>query len=389
MSNYKHNYIYIILLANLTWACGDSKLSETAEGNNSDTTRVTLALDQIARAGIKTGDLQEKDLSRYIETNGYFDVPPQNKAEVSSYKPGYVKMTNLLVGDRVQKDQILVVLENPEFIKTQQEYMEVKGQLDYLKAEYERKKVLESEKITAQRSLQKAQADYNSSLARYQGLKKELQMMGINTTQLEFGNFTSTMAIRSPIKGSVTKINANIGKYLLPQQVIVEVVDHEHLHVELEVFEKDASKVAKGQKFWMRVPSLSDQRYEGEIYLVGKSLDLETRTVHVHGHVPEEPDFVPGMYVEAGIIIESKTASAVPAEAVISQGSQHYVFVPTETNSESVTYEKIPVKTGLSSDEWIEVTPITPGIDLSKVVFSGGYYLSSSLKPSGSTHSSH
>ncbi|MDH3711960.1 MAG: efflux RND transporter periplasmic adaptor subunit, partial [Cyclobacteriaceae bacterium] len=104
-------------------------------------TVIELTKAQIAAADIALGKMEKKTLSQQVQVNGYFDVPPQNKAQVSAYKAGYVKKTTLLVGDKVKKRQVLVVLENPEFVKAQQNFMEVKGQLDYLKAEYERKKI--------------------------------------------------------------------------------------------------------------------------------------------------------------------------------------------------------------------------------------------------------
>jgi cobalt-zinc-cadmium efflux system membrane fusion protein len=337
-----------------------------------------LTENQMSVAGIALGTLENRELSQVVVTNGYFDVPPQNKAQVSTFKAGYVKSTKLLVGNSVQKGQVLVVLENPEFVRIQQEYMEVKGQLGYLKSEYERKKILEQEKITAKRNLQRAQADYNSTLARFQGLQKELQLMGINMTQLESGNISTVISVRSPISGTVTRVNTAIGKYVLPEEVLVEIVNPDHLHVELEVFEKDISNIEEGQKIRLRIPSLTKSQYWGEVYLVGKALDIETRTIQVHGHVPEEKSFVPGMYVEADIMVESKTVWAVPERAVLSEGEEQYLFIVSGTRDDRTSFKKIPVSTGVNFDGWTEITSTEDLDERTQIVVEGGYYLSSS-----------
>ena len=69
---------------------------------------------------------------------------------------GYIKKTPLLIGDVVKKGQLLVTIENPDFITLQQEYMEVKQQLVYLASEYDRQKTMREENITSQKSFSKS-----------------------------------------------------------------------------------------------------------------------------------------------------------------------------------------------------------------------------------------
>lgn len=347
-------------------------------------TLIRLTKAQTTAAEIVLGTLEQRAMFQQVQVNGYFDVPPQNKAQVSTYKAGYVKNTTLLVGDEVKKGQVLVVLENPEYVKVQQSFMEVKGQLEYLKAEYERKKILEQENITAKKNLLKAEADYKTAFAQYQGLKKELQMMGISADRLEAGNYLSTISVRSPIAGTVTEVNAAIGKYILPQEVLLEVVNTDHLHVELQVFEKDILKVKEGQRIKVRIPSMNDKAYDGDIYLVGKTLDSETRTVNVHGHVQdEEAVFLPGMYVETDILVEGKEVSALPEEAVISEGGKQFIFIQVGTDENTNSYKKVEVKTGFGSKGWLETLPLEPLDSAQRVVVKGVYYLSSNTNQEG------
>ena len=49
-----------------------------------------------------------------------------------------VKNTELLQGKPVTKGEVIAVLENPEFIQLQQDYLDYKSQLVYLKEELER-----------------------------------------------------------------------------------------------------------------------------------------------------------------------------------------------------------------------------------------------------------
>ena len=54
------------------------------------------------------------------------------------------------------KGEVIAVLENPEFIQLQQDYLDYKSQLIYLKEELERQQELAKENVNAKKTLQKA-----------------------------------------------------------------------------------------------------------------------------------------------------------------------------------------------------------------------------------------
>ena len=366
--------ITIALLA--LYSCGEKAQQSASDRDNniSNDSMVALTHEQAATAKIEMGAVEKREISIEVRTNGYFDVPPQNKARVSTLKPGYIKKTTLLIGDQVKKGQTLVVLESPEFVKVQQSFMELKGQMDYLKSEFERKKILEQENITAKKNLLKAEADYKTSLAKYQGLKKELELIGINPEKMEFGSYVSNITVTAPIGGTITKVNATIGKYVFPEEVMFEIVNTDHLHVELGVFEKDILKVKEGQQIELRIPSSNGQVYQGEIYLVGKALDEESRTVNVHAHVEEgQAEFLPGMYVEAKILLESRNVQVVPEEAIVSGQDGQFIFIKASEDKD--VYQKIPIETGIKSEQWVEITTMDATYADHPVVVKGVYYL--------------
>ena len=47
-----------------------------------------------------------------------------------------------------------------------------------------------------------------------------------------------------------------------PEDVVMELVNPEHLHVELSVFEKDVMQVKKGQTITFSIPEADDQSYQ-------------------------------------------------------------------------------------------------------------------------------
>ena len=164
-------YLYIILFSLVFIACGNpdknnvTRLSERLKPNE-----IIVSQSQFSSEKMRLGKLEEQSFSQTIKTNGMIDVPPQNKAKISTFIGGYITKTPLLIGDKVKKGQVLVTLENTEFVEIQQQYLEISEQLNYLKSEFNRQKTLFNENITSQKNFLKAESIYKSSLAHYNGL---------------------------------------------------------------------------------------------------------------------------------------------------------------------------------------------------------------------------
>ena len=73
-------------------------------------------------------------------------------------------------------------------------------------------------------------------------MAERLRTAGIGLKALEKGEIVNHANILSPISGTVTAVNVNLGMFVNPTDVMFEVVDMDHLHVELSIFEQDISK---------------------------------------------------------------------------------------------------------------------------------------------------
>jgi membrane fusion protein, heavy metal efflux system len=349
--------IYILIISLVFVACGNSeKNNETTSEDLSNSNKIMVTPAQYKGEGMQLGILEKQDFNVTVKTNGMIDVPPHNKANVSTFMGGYITKTPLLIGDKVEKGQLLVTLENPEFVELQQQYLEISEQLNYLKSEFTRQKSLYSENITSQKNFLKAESTYKSSLAHYNGLQKKLKMMNINPLYVEQGQITSTINIYSPIEGNVTKINVSNGTFVSPADTILEIVDTEHIHLELAVFEKDILSIKKGQKINFRIPEASSKTFEAEVHLVGTSIDDTNRTVKIHGHIKDEKEvsFIVGMFVEAEIVTNTSNSFALPNAAIAEIEGDYFALV-LESKSTNYRFNKIKINVGKQTENYIEV----------------------------------
>lgn len=324
--------------------------------NEHDQKFIFVSKAQFEQSNMALGSIKKQPFPISIKATGMIDVPPENRAVVNATMGGYIKTTPLLIGDEVRKGQLLVTIENPQFVQIQQEYMEVKEQLAYLRVEFERHETMRKENITSQKSFLQAQSAYKTAQASYNGLRKQLQMLNISPAQVEAGNITSIVSIYAPISGSITKVNVSMGTYVSPATAILEIIDNDHLHLELSVFEKDILNLKKGQPIHFKIPESSQETYHADVHLIGTAIE-SNRTIKVHGHIKneEEVNFLTGMFVDAEIVVESAFAKALPETAIVAIDKESYALLLNEKTDEGYSFEQIEVNTGALSEGSIQI----------------------------------
>lgn len=341
--------------------CGDEKPAmETNGGTESEVPQgqITINRAQFEQNAMQLGTLRTMPFPEVIQVNGMIDVPPQNRAVVNASMGGYIKNTPFLIGDIVKKGQVLLTLENPEFVSLQQSFLEVHEQLAYLKAEYERQQTMKAENITSQKSFLMAESAYKTAMATHSGLEKQLQMIHISPAQVIAGEITGVAQVLAPISGSITKVNITKGSYVSPATEIMEIIDNDHIHLELSVFEKDIMQVKKGQKISFRIPEASQERFRAEVHLVGTSIDAN-RTIKVHGHLEDKDEhhFLTGMFVEAAITTKTKEGLGLPTQALVSEGGDMYILVLQGTSDGGYTFQKKQVRVLSEYQGFTEIEP--------------------------------
>lgn len=389
-----YNIILFIVSLFLFSLC-NSKKEESASGPSkrataADTTKsgqelkvIELSEEQFSTAGIELGGFDRKNLKSVVKANGYLEVPPQKRAFVSTFIGGVVTSVNVIQGKYVKKGQTLAVLEHPDFTRIQEEYLKAKDNMIFLEKEYERQKELYNENVSAGKVFQQAEANYKSERSRLASLKDQLDKLNISVTNLNNGIIASSVSIKSPIDGFITEINVNIGSFAQPAIRLFEVVDNSHLHVELNVYEKDWYKVKSGQKVLFSLPTGGGKNIEGYVFSVGKTINAQTRALPVHTEISGNTDLVPGIYVQGLIDVGANEVNALSEDAVMRMGENEYIFVLSEEKKtekgKTYIFNMEEVKTGVSDLGYIEVEPMQ-SLNKKNIVKKGAYYLFAKMK---------
>ena len=386
----------LFLAAVLLSACSSKENAEAAateEPKKETAGIVDLSESQFKTVNIQYGIVEEKNLSSVIRASGGIEAPPQQLITVSTSYGGIVKSIPLLEGKFVAQGQVVAILENPEFIQLQQDYLDYKSQLAYIKEELERQQELAKENVNAKKTVQKASSEYNSIVAKVQGLKSKLQLININPDKVGNGNLSSRSNIYAPASGYVTKVKVNTGKYVNANEALVEIADTRELHVELNVFEKDVPKLKAGQKVRFVLNNETKERL-AEISLIGREIGTD-RTVRVHCRLSKEDrELLPGLFLKAIVETGLATTTALPEKAIVQSAGKSYIFIainetkeeekPSDANKNLATekhieFKRVEVTTGVSENGYTEV--ILPEVfdRNSKVVIKGAYDLLSKM----------
>jgi len=366
---------------------GAKSAAETKEVEVLPEDIVELRADQIKLANIETGTIEMQLMSGKLKVSGIVSVAPQNMATVCMPMGGFVKSTSLMPGNVVRKGQTLAILENQEFVDIQQNYLEAKNKFEFAAADYKRHSELFKNDVYSEQNVQQVTSDYKNLKAQVKALEQKLALIGINPANLNADDISSSVAVVSPISGFVKAVNINIGKFVAPADVMFEIVNSDKLFLELTLFEKDADKVAAGQKIRFFINNESEQ-HEAVIYQTGKSITTD-KTYKVYGSVTGDcKNVLPGMYVNAVIEATGNKVATLPTDAVVSFDDKDYIFIFDKDKEEAgkpfTEYRMIEIQKGVTDGGFIEVI-LPEGFDIqtAKVVIKGAYNLLSAKKNAG------
>ena len=210
------NFIMLIIAVNVLFACKSDIKSENKTDSISNENTVSLTNAQFKNAKIETSILQQKIIASVLKLNGKIDVPPQNIISISAPLGGYLKNTKLLPGMRINKGEVVAILEDQQYIQIQQDYLLAKSKLQFAKLEYERQKELNQSQASSDKITQQALAELNIQQITMNALAEKLRLINKNPNSISASNISKSMNIYSSISGYVSKVNVNIGKYVNP-----------------------------------------------------------------------------------------------------------------------------------------------------------------------------
>lgn len=377
--HFKNISLYSLALTLTLTSCSKKEEEKTVYENtkftrNNENT-VHLTEKQIQSVGLTTTTVQDRNMEKLMKLNGKAEIAPSHISLVSSIMGGHIKSINVINGSHFSKGQVLAVVEDPQFIQLQQDYLVTKAQLEAARLNFNRQKDLNTSKASSDKTMQTAQAEYSTLNATLKGLEEKLRIIGINAKGLSTGNIRSKINIYAPFTGFVSKILVSNGQYINPADTLFELINPSGLLLELKVFENDVNDVKVGQEILVYNNQNPGVKSNARIISVVPSIENGGSSTAVARLSSVNTEFVKGMYVNAEVNISSRYTMGLPNEAVVSFENKNYVFEDLGKSG----YKMIPVAVGISDDQFTEILKADVLKD-KKIVQKGAYSLLMMLK---------
>ncbi|GJQ28332.1 MAG: RND transporter [Phycisphaerae bacterium] len=373
---------------------------------------VKLTGEAVERYGIKIGEAQMWLLKPTFVAPARVGFNTEAMAHVGSPLRGRAVEIKVRLGDQVQKNDPLVIVESPELGQAQAEFLMKRTaaqttapQVDLAKAAWDRaKSLLEQSQGISLTEVQKREAEYKAAVASLKSAEatavaaeNALHLLGMDQKAVDdlasTGEIAPRYTIRAAIGGQVVQREVTLGELVNPErESLMVLADTSTLWVLADVPEARLPSIAIGAKAWVVVGSGTAHTYEGAVAFIAPLVDPSTRTVQVRIEVPSTAlgngAVRPGMFAQVEIVAASPDGAepvpqvAVPQEAVqtVEGGPAVFVPVPGEPN----TFQKRALTVGPVVGGLV---PVLAGlVEGEKFVEAGSFILKAELGKSSAAH---
>lgn len=379
MKKMKYSILSSLIGLALLSSCGgrsDSKASDTPEADSAAAGFVISASSASAE-GVIAGAPAVRPFYSAVRGNGTLRVMPEDRAEVASPVGANIRRILVREGQKVRRGQTLALVAHPDLLELQGRYLSAVSRMGYVRQEYERQKRLYAQHIGAGKDFQQITSEYEQLGGEIRVTGRQLALLGISTSSLSAGHTVSAVAVKSPIDGTVERVNAAVGQYADPQSPLFSVINSHRVYADVLLYENDFSKVKEGCSVTLESGSWSG-KVSGKVTSVGSLFDDGTRAVHVRIALsPTSEHLTPGAYISASIHSGVKNRPAVSAEASATDGGRTYVFL-VKREGKNLRFTPREVKLGQSTDGYSEVLSGLSAGD--RIAVSGAYVLMSEWK---------
>jgi len=345
----KFTTLYILTL--ILGACSSPAIEENTEVTE-ESNRFELSEQAMEAIGLEYSSPETRSLHTVLDVSGILDVPPEQKQSITLSYPGKITRIPLINGMHVHKGDLLFAIENPAFIAMQEEYLIAKSNLELAEKNLARQQVLSQGKVNAEKDLDQAKNEVDRLTAQKNALIQNLLLININPAQINAQGLSAQVKFYADANYWVQQVNVNKGSYAVEGSVVMELINLEHIHLELAVFEKDIHRLKIGQNINFQLPNETIKR-EAEVYLISRNVKAD-RTIQVHAHLEKEDSkLLPGTFVQAQIQIQQDSALTIAASALQQYQGKYYLFERIDEGA----FEMVEIAKPEQIEDWIYVEP--------------------------------
>lgn len=324
---------------------------------------IELPDDRAARMGVKVDTVMPGEFAYTIKAAGVIERTASESGTASAPIAGTVQLSpGVTPGAKVAKGAVLARI-NPNAVSGSNPNVAARAAIDAAQREVNRLKPLLDERLVTIK-------EYNDALEKLELAKAQLQSVSV-----------PVRTVVAPIAGTVTALNVADGSFVNPGDAVATVSADSELTLRAEV----------PAEYYPQLEQVTDARINGD-FLLGAHGGRKGGISSANGYgsvwftFRNDGTVMPGSGVEVWLLGSPRQGVvSVPADAVIEQQGEHYVFLRHSPGH----YVKLPVSLGAADGSRVEITSGLKGGE--PVVTAGAMTVhlaeSSGTVPEGHSHS--
>ncbi|MEL0456851.1 efflux RND transporter periplasmic adaptor subunit [Flavobacteriaceae bacterium SZ-1-7] len=335
------NTVAALTLTVMIASCG--KEDKKVVADNAPAIQVTVA------------QVKANESNAFLSASG--KVQATNSADLSTRMMGFVNKVHVNVGDKVNKGQLLITINNTDLqakkAQVNASITEATAAFNNAEKDYNRFKSLFANNSASQKEMDDMTAHFEMAKARLSAAK---EMENEVNAQFAYSN------LRAPFDGVVTLKTVKEGDMANPGQPLISVESPGTFEVITMVPETEISKIKKGTVVDVLVKSIDGT-------LKGKVTEVSASAKHTGGQYlvkidldKTDANILSGMFATVQFPVEKQTKAQivlVPLDAIVTNGQLTGIYTVSQSNTAILRWvrlgrtfgNQVEVLSGLSADE--------------------------------------
>ncbi len=319
---------------------------------------------RIRTAGIEVITAARIRPEREVRITGAVAYDETRTARISPRISGRVVRLLADFGSTVRRGDPVCVLDSPELGEAQAQYLARLAEYRVVRKAAERARRLVEQRAISRGELLEREGALKRAEAELAFAENRLHLFDMDEADIRrlgeslsddgtlHGVVSPELVVRSPIAGTVTRVEVAQGETVDRLQTLLVVSDLERLWAWLDVYEKDLAGVRVGREVTVTAESLPGRTFVGRIDFVGE-VEPRTRAARVRVRLRNsERLLLPGMFVRAAVRVPvDREALVVPSEAIQRVEGRTVVFVEDGPGR----FRPVEVSTGQRFDGRVEI----------------------------------
>lgn len=312
-------------------------------------------VDNSPAIAVQVKTVSEDNSSPFLTVSGKIEAA--KSANISTRMMGYVDKIYVNVGDKVNKGQLLMSVNNADLsaqlAQVNAGITEAEAAFTNAEKDFNRFSTLFKENSASQKELDDITANYNMAKARLESAKQ--MRNGVNA-QMGYAN------IRAPFNGVVTNKFISAGDMANPGMPLLEVESPGKYQVLAMVPESEILAVKNDTEVTVQVKALNEN-------VKGKVTEVSTSSKNTGGQYlvkvildKTDAQILSGMYATVHFPVARKTTSSavmIPVQAIVKKGQLSGIYTVSQSNTALLRWlrlgrtfgDQVEVLSGLSADE--------------------------------------